>query len=189
MSSRISILFLVVSLALAAASVGAQTLAGVTLADSVKVNGQSLVLNGAGVRKKLFVKVYVGALYLPSKQTSAQAILASDTPRRMVMHFVYNVDRGKMVEAWQEGLEANTPNASAEVRTAFATLESWMEDIPVGNEIVLTYVPGRGTSVQVNGTIKGLLPGGKPVADALLATWIGPKPGPGADFKDAILGG
>ena len=29
-----------------------------------------LVLNGAGIRKKFFVKVYVGALYLPKKVTS-----------------------------------------------------------------------------------------------------------------------
>ena len=187
MSSRISILIL--AFALAGVSAGAQTLAGVTPADSVKVSGQTLVLNGAGARKKMFVTVYVGALYLTSKQTSAQAILASDTPRRMVMHFVYNVDRGKMADAWQDGLAANTPNASTEVRGAFTTLSSWMEDIPAGNEIVLTYVPGRGTSVQVNGTIKGLLPGGKPVADAILATWIGPKPGPGEAFKNAILGG
>ena len=63
-----------------------------------------------------------------------------------------------------------------------------MEPIPSGNRLVLTYVPGTGTTVEVNGKVKGTLPGGKATADAVLATWLGPKPGPGQDFKKAVLG-
>jgi hypothetical protein len=163
------------------------TVAGVKLDDSVNVNGQNLVLNGAGVRKKFFVKVYVGALYLTAKQNDAAAILAADAPRRMVMHFVFNVGNGKIAEAWEEGLEDNTPNASAEVKANFKTLASWMEDMKDGQQIVLTFVPATGTTIDVNGHNKGTL-AGKATADAILATWIGPKPGPGDDFKKAVLG-
>jgi hypothetical protein len=49
-------------------------------------------------------------------------------------------------------------------------------------------VPGEGTTVEVGGKTKGSLPG-KATADAILATWIGPDPAPGADFKKAVLGG
>ena len=187
MSSRISVIALALFLALAPVGASAQTVGGVKLADRVDVNGTTLVLNGAGVRQKLFVKVYVGSLYLPAKQSSEEAILAGDTPRRMVMHFVYDVGAKSMVEAWESGLADNTPNASAEVRNNFKTLESWMEDIPKGNEIVMTYVPGAGTTVDVNGKTKGPL-AGKATADALLSTWIGPKPGPGGTFKKSVLG-
>lgn len=168
---------------------GAGTLAGVTLPDKVDVKGQSLVLNGMGLRSKFFIKVYVGGLYLPQKEKAAAKILAADAPRRMVMHFLYNVSKEQMCEAWNEGLEANTPKAPEDVKKAFATLCSWMEPINKGNQIVLTYVPGEGTLIEVNGKSKGTLPGGKAVADAILATWIGPKPGPGEDFKKAVLGG
>jgi hypothetical protein len=163
------------------------TVAGVKLDDSTNVNGQNLVLNGAGVRKKFFIKVYVGALYLTAKHSDAAAILAADAPRRMVMHFVFNVGKGKIAEAWEEGLEDNTPNASAEVKANFKTLASWMEDMKDGQQIVLTYVPATGTTIDVNGHNKGAL-AGKATADAILATWIGPKPGPGDDFKKAVLG-
>jgi len=176
-----------VTMCLAALTATAMTVAGVKVNDSTTVNGQTLVLNGAGVRKKLFIKVYAGVLYLPAKQSDAAAILAADTPREMVMHFVFNVGKGKIAEAWEEGLEANTPNAPAEVKNAFKTLSSWMEDMKDGQSIVLTYVPGTGTTVTANGKVKGTLPG-KATADAILATWIGPKPGPGADFKNAVLG-
>src|SRR5438445_246628 len=158
------------------------TVAGVKLDDTVNVNGQNLLLNGAGIRKKLFIKVYVGALYLQAKQKEAAMILAADKPRRMVMHFVYHkVERDKIAEAWDEGLEENTPSASAEVKANFKTLASWMEDMKSGQQIVLTYVPGTGTPIDVNGHTKGTL-AGKATADAILAAWMGPKPGPGSPF-------
>ena len=180
-------LILAATLALAAVPASAATVGGVNIAESTSVNGQNLVLNGAGLRKKLFIKVYTGALYLPAKQGNAAAILGADTPRRMVMHFVYDVDKGKIADAWGEGLEANVPNASAEVKNGFRTLSSWMADMKEGQEIVMTYVPGSGTTVQVAGATKGTIPG-KATADAILSTWIGPKPGPGSDFKKAVLG-
>jgi hypothetical protein len=159
----------------------------VTLEDKITVNGQTLVLNGLGLRKKFFIKVYVGGLYLPAKNPNPSTILASDSPRRMVMSFLYSVSKDQMCDAWAEGLEANTPNPSAEVKGAFKTLCSWMEPIPKTNKLVLTYVPGAGTTVEVNGKPKGMLPG-KATADAIAGTWIGPKPAMGDDFKNAVLG-
>jgi len=49
-----------------AAPAQAAKVAGVELEDSVQISADTpeLVLNGAGIRKKLFIKVYVGALYL-----------------------------------------------------------------------------------------------------------------------------
>lgn len=170
-----------------AATAGATTVAGVNMPDTVDVPGHKLVLNGAGLRKKLFIKVYVGGLYLGAKQSSAAAILAADAPRRQVLHFLFDVGKGKMAEAWEEGLEDNTPNATPEVKTAFKSLSAWMDDMKEGQQIVLTYLPGTGTTVEVNGKNKGTL-AGKAVSDAILNTWLGPKPGPGDDFKNAVLG-
>jgi hypothetical protein len=178
---------LAIALAVLCSSAEAATVAGVTMDDSSTAGGQNLVLNGAGLRKKFIVKVYVGGLYLPAKQSAPDRIFASDTARQMVMHFLYDVDKGKMAEAWEEGLANNTPSASPAVKQAVSTLSSWMEDMKEGQRIVMTYVPGTGTTVNVNGKVKGVLPD-KAVADAILATWIGPKPGPGGDFKNAVLG-
>lgn len=178
---------LAVSLLLATATVDAATVGGVTLSDTATAGGQTLVLNGTGLRKKLFIKIYAAGLYLPAKQSSPERILAADTARQQVMHFVFDVDKAKIAEGWQEGLNDNTPNTSPAVKQAFSTLGSWMEDMKKGQKIVLTYVPGSGTTIEVNGKVKGVLQD-KAVADAILATWIGPKPGPGEDFKKGILG-
>src|SRR5690349_22611822 len=115
----------------------AGTLAGVTLPDKADVDGKSLVLNGMGLRKKFVVEVYVGGLYLPQKEKSAAKVLGADVPRRMVLHFIYDVSKDQMCEAWHEGLEANSPNASAEVKKSFNTLCAWMDGVGEGQKLVL----------------------------------------------------
>jgi Chalcone isomerase-like len=55
------------------------TLAGVTLPETVDVERNSLVLNGIGLRKKLFIEVYVGGLYLAARESSAaKSLVASN---------------------------------------------------------------------------------------------------------------
>jgi hypothetical protein len=176
-----------VLLAPATAPAAAATLAGVTLPDKAEAGGQALVLDGLALRTKFFIKVYVGGLYLPAKERSPAKVMGADAPRRMSFHFLYSVSAKQMCDAWDEGLADNSPSAPGEVKAAFKTLCSYMEAIPKGNEMVLTYLPGQGTQVEVNGKTKGTLPG-KPTADAVLATWIGPHPGPGEDFKKGVLG-
>lgn len=161
-------------------------LAGVTLPDEVTVADQSLELNGLGLRKKFFIKVYVGGLYLAEPSGDPDAILAADAPRRMVMHFLYGVDKGKICDAWKEGMENNYPNPSDVLKAQFVDLCDAMEDMEDGDAMSFTYDPAKGTTVTVKGEVKDVLDG-KPFADALLSTWIGPEP-PGKDFREGLLG-
>jgi hypothetical protein len=165
----------------------AGSLAGVEMPDQVTVTDQTLQLNGMALRKKLIFKVYVAGLYLPGPEKNAEKILAADGLRRLVMEWVRNVDKDSTCGGWYEGLEANTPNASADVKKAFDDLCGWMSDVKSGDRFTFTYVPGEGTHVSVRGKTQGTVPG-KAFADALFASWIGPKPGPGEEFKQDLLG-
>jgi hypothetical protein len=164
----------------------AASLAGVTLPDTVTVGGRSLVLNGLGLREKLFFDIYVGGLYLPAKTTSAQAAIEEDVPKRIVMHFVYSeVTAAQLVEAYEEGTAKN-PAAAAQA-ASLATLHGWMEAVHPGDEVVLDYVPGTGTTVTVKGATKGTLPG----ADFMKVLWtvyLGDHPPTGA-LKAGLLRG
>ncbi|MDQ3582112.1 MAG: chalcone isomerase family protein, partial [Pseudomonadota bacterium] len=64
MNSRFMILMLT---GLLSAPAGAVEIEGVKLADTATVAGRDLVLNGAGLRKRLLFDVYVASLYLPAK--------------------------------------------------------------------------------------------------------------------------
>lgn len=171
---------------LASLPAAAAELAGVSMPARATVDGQELVLNGMGLRKKFFIKVYVGGLYLPQKQSDPGAILAADEPRRMVMHFLYDVDKGKICEAWNEGLEKNRPDHSDVVKAQFVDLCDLMVDFEEGDRMVLTYDPDEGTSVRINDEVKDTI-AGKPFADAILSTWIGPNP-PSKDLREGLLG-
>jgi hypothetical protein len=165
----------------------AGTLAGITLPDSMDVNGQQFVLNGMALRKKVVFKVYVAGLYLPAKEQSGEKILTVDEPRCTVMHFLRSVSPKQVNEAWYDGLEANTPGYSPQLKQQFDSLAAMMEDLKDGDKLVFTYKPGVGTEVKIKGKIKGTL-GDKAFADALFSCWIGKKPGPGEKFKKGLLG-
>jgi hypothetical protein len=64
---------------------------------------------------------------------------------------------------------------------------AYFEEIKKGEQFVFTYLPGAGTTVAVKGADKGTIEG-KEFADALFRAWIGPRPGPGEDFKKKLLG-
>jgi hypothetical protein len=165
-----------------------RTVSGVTMPETIEVDGQTLSLNGMALRKKFVVKVYVAGLYVATKSSSAEEIVSADAPRQMVLHFISgHGTKKKMCGAWNDGLEANTPGATAELKQQFAQLCEMMVDIKDGESMVVTYVPGTGTKVDIAGTDRGTIEG-KDFADALLRCWIGPKPGPGGGFKRNILG-
>src|SRR5688500_1291085 len=77
---KIMINKIVVVLSMLAASLTADgaEVGGVKIDDKATLGGRELILTGAGTRTRLVIKVYVAALYLPQKATTAAAVLAKD---------------------------------------------------------------------------------------------------------------
>ncbi|MFT4976575.1 MAG: hypothetical protein ACI8S6_002480 [Myxococcota bacterium] len=166
------------------AAADAASLAGVTMPDTATIGGQPVVLNGMGLREKYWIDVYVGGLYLPSKTTDAARAIADDVPKKIVMQFTYALDKAKLSETMSESISRSS---SAEVAAQAPRLAGWMEDVAPGDQVVLEYVPGQGTSIIVKGTKKGTIPG-IDFMQALFEIYLGAKP-PTADLKSGLLGG
>ena len=164
----------------------AGTLAGVTLPDTAQVGGRTLVLNGLGLRKKYMVKVYVAGLYLEQKSSDPGVILKSDAPKRMVMHFVRGVSKSQIVDAFNESFEDNSPDAKQTMKAEIDQFFGALDSVKDGDEISLTYVPGTGTTVVINGKEK-LTIASPAFAPVLFSVWLGPKP-PSQDLKAGLLG-
>jgi hypothetical protein len=165
---------------------GAAELAGVQVPDSATLAGQKLVLNGAGLRKKAIFKVYVGALYLPSKTSNADAALASGTAK-VTMRFLRDVDADKLRGAWTEGFASN--NAPADVAKHKADLDRFValfSGVTEGQSIDVDFVAGTGVSVSIAGKARGTIAGDE-FAKKVLRIWLGPKP-PSDDLKAGMLG-
>ncbi|MBP1634078.1 MAG: hypothetical protein H6Q10_652 [Acidobacteria bacterium] len=178
-------LVLIAALALAVPAVAA-TLAGVTLPDSVSVGGRTLALNGLGVRTKVFFKVYVGGLYLEKKTADASEVITSDAPKRLTLQFVRNVDRGQITEAFDESVKNNAASQAATLKAEVAQFLGALEPLKTGDQLVITYVPGTGTTVTVRGTDKVTIPG-LPFGQLVFSMWFGPKP-PSEELKKGMLG-
>lgn len=161
--------------------------AGIFMDDVQMIDDTPLQINGIALREKFVFDVYVAGLYLDTPSDNAKDILSRNGHRMMIMHFVRDVGGDKINEAWYEGLEANVDPITPGLKAKFDQLAGMMEDIKENQAMSFTYVPTKGTTVMVNGKNKGTI-SGKDFADAILATWIGPTPGPGADFKAALLG-
>lgn len=176
--TRMNRIFAVVLAMLVAGPATARTVEGVELPEAVTArDGTSLVLHGAGVRTKFFFDIYVGALYLPAAGQSAEAILGSDQPGRVEMHFVYDeVSRDRLAEAWRGGFRDNTPAAVADAiadrRDRFIGL---FPAAVAGDVFAMEYLPGRGTRVSVNGESRGTIEG-HAFFRALLGVFLGPEP-------------
>jgi hypothetical protein len=167
-------------------NVHAATLAGVTLAERQQVGGKTLVLNGAGVRTKYMVKVYVAGLYLEQKSSDPAAIIKADAPKRIVMHFVHGASKSQMTDAFDESFKDNTPDARKTMKADIDLLLGALEPINSGDEMVYTYIPGTGTTLAINGKDKVTIPG-PAFGEVLFSVWLGPKP-PNADLKKGMLG-
>ena len=110
------------------AGASAADLAGVTVPDSAEVAGANLVLNGIGLRKKFFIKIYVGGLYLPQKSTDADAIAAAATPDRILMHMIYEVSKEQFADAWHDDFKANNPDKYEALHDQIEQLIAWFSD-------------------------------------------------------------
>jgi hypothetical protein len=182
---RIAVMTLV--LGLVVGSLAAGELAGVVLDDQATVGDSTLKLNGMGLRKKLWVKVYVGGLYLEHPTTDPDNAAGSKQVKEMVMHFMTNkATKGKMDSAWTEGFENNSADFAA-LEKRVEVFKSFFGDMKDGDVVVMTLVPGEGTTVKINGDVKGTIEGDD-FAQALVRVWVGDHP-PTADFKAGLLGG
>lgn len=148
-----------------------------TLPTMEKYNGQTLVLNGAGIREKLWIDLYAAGLYLDQKNTDANAILNSDKPMALKLHIVSKlITSDKMVEAVTEGFENSTNGNTAPIQNEInKILGFFKEDIKKNDVFDLVYVPGKGVVAYKNGKEKGVVQG-KEFKKALFGIWLSNRP-------------
>lgn len=134
---------------------------GKKLPDKVTVGGQELTYNGAGLRKKLFIKVYAGALYLKSKSKDAQKILDADEPMLVRMHFIYSgVGPDKLTGGWNDGFTNVLGNKKSSMQDKIDQFNSFFDSEAKEDDLYeVAYIPGKGTQVSFNGEVKGTVPG------------------------------
>lgn len=161
---------------------------GVSFPETIIIQETNCKLQGVGIRKKLIINVYLGALYLTHPTENADDIITSEQIKRITMHFLYKeVTAEQLIEAWNEGFENNAPDAINALNNKINTFNSFFtEPMKSGETIVITYYPGKGSEVLIKDQVKGVIDG-HDFMEALFSIWFGPKP-PSRGLKKGMLG-
>lgn len=163
---------------------------GIKIPDVAKIEGQELKLNGAGIRTRMFIKVYVAALYLEQKANAAEAALGNKGVKRMALHIMRDLKAEVFSGALHDGLTAN--NSAADLAKIedkikeFNGILGGVGGVKKGDLVQLDYLPVAGTRVVINGDTKGSI-SGEDFFRSLLKVWLGEKP-IDADLKKTLLG-
>jgi hypothetical protein len=168
------------------APAGALEIAGVAVPQALVVGGRPLQLNGAGLRSRLFVKVYVGALYLERRSVDGPAILAAEAPWAVTLVFRRDVDHDRIIEAFVAAFEQNSPGQLERLKPQLEVFHARLSDLRAGEALTIHDLPGAGTTLTVPGGATAQVPG-RPFAEAVLRSWIGEHP-TDASLKEALLG-
>lgn len=167
----------------------AASISGLSLPDTYPLAGQTLVLNGLGIRTLTIfkVKVYLAGLYVAQRSRDARAILASPGPKVVLMQFLHKASKEDVEKQYREGEAKNCGHGECNPsdKGDFERLIALTPGAAVGD--TLAYVcTQRGLRVLFNN---------KPVADIanpdlatrILAGFIGNNP-PSEDLKARLLG-
>lgn len=179
----------IIALAMAIPTQAQVTINDVTLPATMKAGDGNISLNGGGIRKKLFFKLYVGGLYLSERSSDAAAIINADKPMAVKLQITSSmISSDNMSEAILEGFEASTGGNTAPLRLDITEFVNTFkkEEIVEENVFDIVYVPGKGVESYKNGKLQGIIEG-MDFKKALFGIWLGNKPADD-DLKKAMLG-
>lgn len=163
-------------------------ISGVTPSKSIDVSGEKLQFNGAGLREKMFLDLYVGALYVTNKSKSNATVINADESMAITLDIVSSlITSEKMIEAVNDGFENSTNGNTTSLKAKIIEFKgAFKEEIKKGDHFVIAYVKNKGVEIYKNGkklkTIEGL-----DFKKALFGIWLGDEPAD-EDLKEGMLG-
>ncbi len=183
---------LLCALLLCAGAAQAVELEGVKLEERIRVDGEELLLNGAGLRTRMFFKVYVAGLYFGRRVSTPQAALHAKGAKRVIFVMLREASAEQFVESIDESLQENsTPQELARMKRHTDALYAMIRAIGQANKgmrIVIDFTPSNGgTTLVVDGVAQGKpMLGGEEYYRFLLRIWLGDIPAQ-EELKRALL--
>jgi hypothetical protein len=166
---------------------------GQPIAPTAHVAGHDLQLNGAGVRAYSIYKMYIAALYLPKKTTSAAEVVGQQGAKRVQLRILLTVpgSSGYLADAFTGGIRKRvTPDQFEAMKARLDIFDKMVRNLDVkkGDVVNLDFVPDAGLTVILNDKQVGSPIPGADLYDSMLKIWVA------EDAKDkplraAMLGG
>ncbi len=166
-------------------SLNAAEIEGIRFSDVYMADNTKLRLNGVGLLRYWGFKAYVGAFYL--EEGVSPDNFMSDTAKRIELEYFRSIKGKDFGPATNKSIAKNVDSKTFDrLRPQIKFHNSLYQDVQPGDRYSLTYVPGRGTELALNGEPKGIIKGAE-FAAAVFSIWLGPKP-MSETFKKQLLG-
>lgn len=142
--------------------------------DLYRLPGAELKLIGYGIKRILTVRVVAAAFYLPEGVPSERIL--TDVPKRLEVIYLLNIPKRELDRATVRGIRRNVSKEEFKrLQAEIKELNSYWPSVRRYDRIALTYFPGRGMVINVNGKDRGVVEG-KDLAAALFSVWVGENP-------------
>lgn len=164
---------------------------GIIVPRKIEFQNKPLQLNGFGTRSKMWVDVYVQALYLTNLSQDAQYILESDTEMAVRLQIISNmVSSKKLSKSLNKGMEKSVGKENMkQFESQIVLLESLLnsEETKKDDAFNLIYNP-IDTSIWVykNDKFEGKIPGFE-FKKAFFGIWLSNNP-VDEDLRNDLLG-
>ena len=159
---KIFILSLIISL-FNSYTIFSQTKVGdAILPNTIQFDEQLLILNGAGIREKLWFDLYACGLYLPKKSSNPLNIVTFNELMGIKLHILSSlVSKKKLIDAFRKGIDetnnlSDVSRLSSKIDVFLSLIKS---NISVNNVYDLIYFPNKGLVVFENNKELGVVEG------------------------------
>lgn len=162
---------------------------GVTYPDTTTVDGKTLVLNGMGIRTATVfnVNVYMAGAYVTKKSTSSKELLDLSKPIKVVLTFMRNVSKNKVVGAYQENLDRAPDGVRENITKDYENIMEKLQSVKKGDTHVFTYIPGTGMQIETIGKHRTTITN-PTMIEYFLGLYIGPNPNY-QKMRDGVVNG
>ncbi|MFH0263193.1 chalcone isomerase family protein [Vibrio barjaei] len=156
----------------------AKIVSGVEVPDTLAIQQTELQLNGAGVRSKFFMDLYVGSLFTSLPSTEAASLIRGDQPSAIRLNITSSmITKEKLADALNEGFNNATDGNTTPIDSSINQFVemTFANDISEGDQFTLVSAPEIGIYSYKNGEMLVLVEGDA-FRRALLSVWLGDKP-------------
>jgi len=157
------------------------TIAGLTIPESIQYDDKTLFLNGAGLRKIISIKLYIGALYLKKPMSDANAIIEANEPMGIRLLWLRQIPLQKMPKVWLSSFKLATDGNTEPFQEQIDKVIEFTKKEPIMRYVSFDfiYLPDKGLHLYVDSKGKkkltGVIPGYE-FKKVFFKIWLGERP-------------
>ncbi len=182
------IFFIFMAITFMFSTIEAKEIGGVDLEESIVIENQKLILNGAGIRTIFFFDVYVGALYLTQKSKNPSLIINSNKPMDIKMIITSSlVTSKKMIDGLKDAFKkAKDAGYDADKNNLDKFLQIFKKKISKKDIYDFFYDNNKGLMIYKNHKLHQIIKDFQ-FKKALYAIWLSKNPAQ-ESLKEKMLG-